>query len=484
MSSFITAILPILQQKIITTMPLVSDHPQLLSHFMHELMRFDDEVRNMWNYTPNPYTGENWKGMTWEVLVKQDWFPRWLAIEKEFALARYHEIIDSPDSGELEYDSVEPNASKPTKAAIRVNDLLETITDRYRPLLSFTQRLRFLIDIQISIFDLYHIRLREGLEAYLAMTSTIGRTVQGTAGVQANIEGVAGLERLCRIYGSAEYLERKMQDWSDDTFFLELWTGLQERVRGRNKSDKPFAGPLTVSDVAEKTSIAVKSDDVEGALFDETASAYGKLRVRSQEIIETTVSDNFHIALKPYLQVNSWHSVSPPTTGSLHGAAPTAEVSEALRTLTTELGFLSKALASIPLFSITRSLLTHLQQYLWDHILMRNSFSATGAIQFCLDVQAICDTVDEIISARVPEGAESSKFMRRLIDGLVLLSLPNEVDGEAHKDGSISISISDVEKKVFESNKSARSVLTMLQVRNLTEAEARQVLQRRIEIRT
>lgn len=44
------------------------------------------------------------------------------------ALARYQAIIDTPESGELDYDSVDPGATKPTKAAIRVNDLLETIT--------------------------------------------------------------------------------------------------------------------------------------------------------------------------------------------------------------------------------------------------------------------------------------------------------------------------------------------------------------------
>lgn len=44
------------------------------------------------------------------------------------ALARYQSIIDTPESGELDYDSVDPGATKPTKAAIRVNDLLETIT--------------------------------------------------------------------------------------------------------------------------------------------------------------------------------------------------------------------------------------------------------------------------------------------------------------------------------------------------------------------
>ena len=48
------------------------------------------------------------------------------------ALTRYQSIIDNPESGEIDYDEVEPGTTKPTKAAIRVNDLLETVTGSFR----------------------------------------------------------------------------------------------------------------------------------------------------------------------------------------------------------------------------------------------------------------------------------------------------------------------------------------------------------------
>lgn len=44
------------------------------------------------------------------------------------ALSRYTRIIEARDAGEIDYDSVEPNRTKPTKAAVRVNDLLEQVT--------------------------------------------------------------------------------------------------------------------------------------------------------------------------------------------------------------------------------------------------------------------------------------------------------------------------------------------------------------------
>jgi hypothetical protein len=46
------------------------------------------------------------------------------------ALGRYQSIVEAPDFGDLDYESVDPKATKPTKGAIRVNDLLETITGR------------------------------------------------------------------------------------------------------------------------------------------------------------------------------------------------------------------------------------------------------------------------------------------------------------------------------------------------------------------
>jgi hypothetical protein len=36
--------------------------------------------------------------------------------------------VEAPDFGDLDYESVDPKATKPTKGAMRVNDLLETIT--------------------------------------------------------------------------------------------------------------------------------------------------------------------------------------------------------------------------------------------------------------------------------------------------------------------------------------------------------------------
>ncbi|KAL1957975.1 hypothetical protein VTO42DRAFT_5367 [Malbranchea cinnamomea] len=484
-SCYISALFPMLRRKIRAILPQISSQPQLLSHFVHELIKFDNEIRETWDYAPGSNPEETWKGLTWEVLVSQDWFNRWLQVEKDFALHRYQNIIDAADSGEIDYDGVEPGATKPTKAAIRVNDLLETITERYRPLSSFSQKIRFLIDIQITIFDLFHERLHSGLEAYLAMTSAIGRTVQGSSN-QPNLEGVAGLERLCRIFGSAEYLEKKMQDWSDDVFFLELWYELQDRIEQNARTGRPVAGPMTVDDVAARTSSVVthrnvsSRDTSDGALFDETASAYRRLRLRAESMVVSALVSSVQNALKPYSRVSTWASLSAPLDES--APAPSFDISNAARTLSTELSFLSRVVAAAPLRRIVRQLLLSIQTYLWDNVLLRHSFSAIGAAQFAVDVQVICDAVDTVISLEDSEG-ESERIMQRLKEGVLLLCLPLKSE-ESDSSGEDVLDLWQAEKRVFESNEGARNVLAQLRIETLSETEARAILERRVELRS
>ncbi|KAI9707564.1 MAG: hypothetical protein M1836_000525 [Candelina mexicana] len=471
-SALITSLLPMLRRKVFSLLPRVADQPQLLSHLIHELIRFDTDLREDWGYDGGQGT-DGWKGLTWEVLVIKDWFGRWLQVEKDFALSRYREIIDNPESGEIDYDSTDPGTTKPTKAAIRVNDLLETITDRYKPLASFSQKLSFLLDIQIAIFDKFHERLHSSLEAYLSMTSSIARTVQGVSKEdQAGLQGVRGLDRLCRVYGSAEYLEKAMSDWSDDIFFLELWEELQDRAKARRNTGRNVAGPMTVEDVAERTSSSVGSHDDSGALFDETAGAYKRLRIRSEGIIVDLLTHNNREALKPYSRINPWSSLSYEASSS-SSISVTAELDGPLQQLSTYLSFLAGVLAPAPLRRISRQLSLSMQTYLWDNVLIRHTFSSSGVAQLSRDLAAIWGVMDRYLG----EG-QGEIGMKKLREGVGLLGLPVKVSGD--EDGRLGLW--EVEKMMFRSNEGAREVLDKLGLTVLTESEARHVLERRVEL--
>lgn len=81
-SAFIAAVLPMVRNKLSAQMARVASQPQLLSHTMHEIIKFDLTIRDEWGYTGG-HGVDGWKGMAWEVLVVQGWFPRWLEVETE-----------------------------------------------------------------------------------------------------------------------------------------------------------------------------------------------------------------------------------------------------------------------------------------------------------------------------------------------------------------------------------------------------------------
>ncbi|KAF2835919.1 hypothetical protein M501DRAFT_941214 [Patellaria atrata CBS 101060] len=481
-SAFITALLSILRTKVFSTLPKVGNEPQLLSHFIHELLSFDSTIRDEWKYDGG-YGAIGWKGLSWEVLQEDNsiWFRRWLEVEKNFALKRYEDILSAPDAGELDYDSVDANVTKPSKAAIRVNDLLETVTEHYRPLSSFSQKIRFLIDIQIAIFDQYFNRLSSGLEAYLSMTTAIGRRVTGISKEeQLELQGIKGLDRLCRVYGSADYLERAMRDWSDDLFFLELWDELQDRARNSSRNNQNISRNLNLEEVAEKTSSSLGSDEDTGALFDSTATAYKGLRIRTEKIIVDNLAYNVAEALRPYRSSNPWSTLTtPPST------ATSANLDPLLKYLNDTFKFLSRALGQVPLRRIARQVCGSVQTYLWDQVLMRHSFSTAGAAQLRTDLDAVVATIER----HVGKGSAETG-MRRVREGVRLIGLPiiaksgdsssrdiDELEGQGKVFG-----LWEVNNKVMKDNESARQILEEMSIEDLTESDARAVLERRIEL--
>lgn len=505
-SAFITALLPLVLAKCLSFLPQISQQPQLLSHFVHELMGFDASIRVTWAYVPIPRMLTDWKGITWNVLNSHGYFGAWLAVERDFALTRYKEIRDAPDSGDIDFDA-DSSQTKPTKGAIRVNDLLETITDRYRGLASFSQRMKFLLEIQLSIFDDYHNHLHGALQAYLVSSHTAGRLLQGQS--ESHAFGLKGLESLGKVYGSAEFLQRKMSDWSDDVFFLELWDELQYRAKANSNGDASVGSGLKVDEVAARTSNTIKSDSLGGemdadgsGLFDQTALAYRRLRERSEEEILRMFDVNLKGAIEVYAKYAQWSSLAA-TPSDFASLSPSASLDGFFQTTSLLLGYLTKILAPSSLRRITKHYCTSTQRKIYDSVVMSHTFSAAGAAQLKRDLAAIEEIIET--STKVPRVIGGS--MKRLEEAVFLLTLDgnktatvNTENGDnddgwgfdEDDNGNVAISATgldekdwglwDAEKLIFQSNEAARKALADMALYHLSEADARNVLKRRVEL--
>lgn len=98
---------------------------------------------------------------------------------------------------------------------------------------------------------------------------------------------------------------------------------------------------------------------------------------------------------------------------------------------------------------------------------MNHRFTASGASQFARDLHAISSLVERYI----PDGSSS---LGSLSDALRLLNLPVDVQEGA-------MSLKRATDMVFTDNSEAKKVLDELEIDLLTPANARQILQRRVE---
>jgi hypothetical protein len=504
-SAFITALLPLVIAKSVQLLPQIETQPQLLSHFVHELMAFDKTLMEYWGYQPTTDLLIDWKGLTWEVFNTHGYFSSWLKAEKEFALSRYRSIRDSPDGGEIDLEATGLRTTKPTKAAIRVNDLLATVTERYRDLSSFSDKLRFLMDVQIAIFDDYHSHLLGGFQAFIASSHTAGRLLQGQAAADPNVAGVKGLESLAKVFGSAEYLEDKMSDWSNELFFLEMWDELQDRASGGKTADAQVGRGLSIGDVAAKTSATINATGEDagpgdgGALFDETASSYRRLKERAEAEILRLLERDVRNGMAAFTRSSQWSSISSGEFES-ENLLPSSSLDPALQVLSTQLGFLATVLGPASLHRIVRQVCLFVETEIFDNVLLRHSFSSAGVAQLCCDVSALELTIN---SASHITGI-AQKGMPKLQQALLLVGLParlldDDAIGKVATDGwgfdedaeatdtdtsdEVEVSqltLEDVSEKVFKSNASARKVLASIGCDLLTETVARKILERRI----
>ncbi|KAF2966093.1 hypothetical protein GQX73_g7477 [Xylaria multiplex] len=463
-SALVTALLPVMREKIEVVLQEGLRNPQFLSSLMIQIMNMDDDLRSRFNYDGGNRE-HGWPGLASEVLDKH--FDVWLKAEKEFALERFRAILNSSDARNIDYDYNTPGKMKPTYGAVRVTDLLRTINAQYERVRRFSHKLRFLIDIQLEILDEYHDRLKDSLDAYYTITSTIGRTLHGVTREQAAaLEGTGAFETLCKVLGSSDHIVATLRDWSNEEFFITLWEELQARAR-KNSGQETLAGGMSHEDVKDRISSSVGTDEDTGILFDETIAAYSSRRKTAEEYLVSALVDSHQKVFRPYLGKPQWTTISSDLNIDPSQLTITPELDEPLKIIKRNLTFLASALSTAVYRRIWRTALEKIQEMLWGDVLLRQNFTTLGAAQLVRDLQAVFSLVDR----HIPDG---SLIMDTLQDGARLLSLPVESSNGG-------ITLQQTTDRIFTDNTEAKRALAELDIESLTPANARKILQRRVE---
>ncbi|KAL7810085.1 TIP-1 family domain-containing protein [Trichoderma aethiopicum] len=466
--ALITALLPVVREKVDAVLTETSANPGFLSSFISQLMTLDETIRSRFNYDGgDPEKG--WAGLSESVLDRH--FDVWFQAERSFALERFEVIMESRDARKIDYDYSLPGKMKPTFAAVQITDLLRVVTTKYERLRKVKQKLKFLTDIQLDILDAYHDRLRSSLEAYQALTSTLGRTIHGVTKEQlAALEGTGALETLCKVIGSADHIASTLAEWGDEEFFVILWDQLHKRESRQFRHQTSAIASVVGAgdDLKERTVAAVDEGDENGAIFDETIAAYTNRRKAGEALLVGALVESHSKALRAYTHNVQWTTVGESATPDDSSALSiTPELDEPLSVLKRNLEFLGKALSAASYRRVWRDALDKLQDLLWSSVLTRQTFTTLGAAQFAHDCASIFSLVDRYI----PNGSAALEALR---EGLVLLNLPAAAEGEG-------MTLKQASDRAFRDNDEARRVLEELELVALTPLNARQILQRRVE---
>ncbi|KAG9243861.1 RINT-1 family protein-like protein [Calycina marina] len=434
-SAFITSFLPILKEKTNSVIQaIINKDPTLLSRFIAQLLKFDDSLRTQYNYDAGD-SDLGWGGIAGDVLSVN--FDRWLEVEKRFAFDQYAEIIRSPNAGLIDRDSAGYGKTKWSFGADQVVDILLATTNSYRRLRSFDHKFKFLSEIQAEIIDRFQGRLAESLDAYRTITSRVARTIHGiTKEDQAKIQGIGGLDILCRVYGSANHVINNLTEWGNQDFFLDMYLELKARVKkGSISNDANLAGSMSYNEVKEAMSESLGTEDGLGSVFDALTSSYKeRLLEPSADLLVQAFRNSFPILFRPYVDKAQWTTVGDVDESAI---AISAELDYPLKALRQQLNFLVGILSYSAFRRVWRPAYDALEQHLWNEVLMRQNFTALGAARFLHDVYAIQDATDSACAV-YRQARTADLDMEKLVHGVRLLNLPltDDAGGPSLSDGS------------------------------------------------
>ncbi|EST05340.1 RINT-1/TIP-1 [Kalmanozyma brasiliensis GHG001] len=537
-----------LRRKLASTMPSLLDHPSLLAHTVFQSLTFDADLCSTFPPSLTVLHSAGTRKLSDDILDNPLWFNRWLDGEKQFALRRFEEIIDAPDAWAIgssdslaDDDTFFPSSSetgqRTTKSARSTMEILDAVSERYRPLPSLSQRLSFLAIVQLPILRSYAQRLTRSLDAFESLSSAFARAMPGEIvatstgqGDSDMVRGLRGLGRLVKALLSAQWVCTELERWSDSAAFVEMSEALgsteeeralalglrkEEGVQEDKELDaaslgmllrrglkrgvgvaRPLAagspnlasdtvGTPQVSDVGQKQ---VLNEFGRYGVWEEPRRKFGEIASRAVTAIERLVVSETLEQLRPYV-LRRWDQED--ATSEDEEPYPTPTLIPALSVFSSHLGHLCSILERETLLPVYRNVSASIAGALVDRVVMAGGsrrFNHQGGVRFDRDLrEGWLGVVREVGEANVAGllGRRPEASWKIALDAASLLRLPSSTSGEGDKDG---VKLAKAVQIVFDATDEGgakgedyRGLLEGLGVDD-GKVNVREVLRRRVEV--
>ncbi|KAI8099357.1 TIP-1 family-domain-containing protein [Halteromyces radiatus] len=476
---FIEGLLKDVNRKVHHSIPKLTSHPNWLSHTIHELLQFDQSLRDDFGFNPSLKMQEinnnhllNHGLVSDAILENKESYDAWFTSEKQFAQTRYDDITASTQAfdlyeGDVDMTKDEGYSVKATQSSVKLIHLWEGVIDTYKLVPSTRQQFQFFVYIQLSLLGQYEYRISSAVDSFDAMN--LIRSVQVPGALPDSVTGVmtatesnglvSVLKKLYRWWTSAQKLMEAIRDWEEDEFFLDLTYKLEQQLDIVADIRNDLIAQDKVCYVAEPSSFQTKG------LFGDILMAYRQLTDRIEKICVRIIVKEWTVDTKLYSKRDIWWQTINETS---------VEVSDSLyqplQGFWVSCHYLQKAYPASDFLSMYKHISLGIEDWYWRNIITKNQFSPYGVQQLETDLRLGLWKIGKRLVSK-PEN-----YTRRLKEALQVFTLP--ISSSSTTDyllgKELMTSLTDTDKHT-----QVQATLEYLGIDTLTNSEIRDVLRRR-----
>ncbi|GEQ67270.1 hypothetical protein JCM33374_g934 [Metschnikowia sp. JCM 33374] len=349
---------------------------RLLSHLIFEATSFDQRLRNTYKYNPFVESVEvapekKWMGLTGDILISNEKenvsVNNWLSLELRLAKKRFDtEIIAPKNAFDIDYEftasSEAPDSIvKPTYSAYGLAKLFDNLTSHFKTINIVKYQLKYVSQIQLVFLEQYLEQLQKQFRQFndslgsklissFLPSSTKSEATSSTQTAVTN--GLTGLEMLTGIYCSTKFIVERMEEWSENLIYIQLWNYCQ-------------------------SSSGAAGDSIFDSSIDEYKTLLSKVASKYEDFFRKEVRG----ALKDYVNASNWNIEDPHYK---------VQVSSSLSGFTTTIpayaSYLKRALPEIDYFIISNKICDSYAYILLEYVITNNQFNKRGLEQLQADI--------------------------------------------------------------------------------------------------
>lgn len=348
---------------------------RLLLHLIFETTSFDQRLRNTYKY--NPYIEDyrvapqkKWMGLTGDILLAELGESlaanNWLNLELRLAKKQFNtEILSTANAFDIDYEFDAGLTVRPSYSAFAMVKLFDNLTTHFKNLSIVKFQLKYVSNIQLVLLDEYLEALQKTFRLFdellsLKLMANLRGKQDGAQVIVAN--GLKALETLTGLYCLLKFVCQRMEEWSEDLVYIQLWN-----------SYKSYAATKVTDD----------------SIFSSALRQYNQLLQRAFTKYDEFFRKEVRNSLKEYANLAAWMVHEP------RGHQPSPVLSNFITILPAYMLYLKRALPEVDYYLVASKVCDSFGAVLQEYVITNNQFNSRGIEQLKIDFDCLVGYLED-----------------------------------------------------------------------------------------